>query len=419
MKRLILMCGIATFTLMSVDAQEKNYRDEYLYETVEIEVGDTLKAKQEAAEQSRIEKKQNIQANAFRLEIVNIIDSLMNNKIKKIKDGKSQQVVRDAFEYNKWLHVSREEEDAAMKGKLDVRAYKMLTDYKKYQQEEYAKYTKEVEPSWKDYLTFHKVTRTIKKKNPHYREGYSDVDAEWQWLEDLSPYNFESRLKHIVTSFPKEENYYTSEQHPDYKLYDIEWKQWYACDRNGKLIGVGYYDGYVQNKGIIQAAMLYDYEQNAYNIKGENQTVYRWSRYLIECGNYDMDADGHIEELTIAMNSLGKTLELGYRTKQVSQTDYNRLMAQIRPAKANLKKKIEDLKKIKPSRADQDRARKYVKQLQSDNEDKYGYGRFRHERQNGTQFLLTNEDRSFQVLLNYIVNEKNELKDEYKVLEKE
>ena len=56
-------------------------------------------------------------------------------------------------------------------------------------------------------------------------------------------------------------------------------------------------DSYVRYEGIVQAAMLFDYEHNAYNIKGENQSVYRWSRYLIECGNYDMDADRYIEEL--------------------------------------------------------------------------------------------------------------------------
>jgi len=431
MKKLILICGIALMAMQYATAQEKNYRDEYLYETIEVEVGDTLVAKRKAEEQERIDKEQILQTNSYRLDIIHQIDSLLS--CKKAKDEKSLQILKDAFVYKMKTYYSHtdshinhllyntSEGKQIRKGDLsDHRISDYLRDYRAFQKETYKKLTEEkLYYNWKDYLTLHKEMRTIKKKNPHYREGYSDLDAEWQWLEDLSPYNFESRLKHIVTSFPKEENYYTSEQHPNYKLYDIEWKQWYACDRDEKLIGVSYYDGYVRYEGIVQAAMLYDYEQNAYNIKGENHAVYRWSRYLIECGNYDMDADGYIEQLTIAMNNLGKTLEFGYKTKQVSQTDYNRLMAQIRPAKANLKKEIDELKRIKPSRADQDRARKYVKQLQSDNKDKYGHGKFSHERQNGTQFLLANKDRSFQVLLTYTINDKNELKDEYKVLNKD
>lgn len=430
MKRFKLILCIAAMTLQYAAAQEKNYRDEYLYETVEIEVGDTLDARRKAAEQERIDKEQILQYNAYRLDIVHRIDSLLS--CKKAKDEISLQILRDAFvhkmktyyshtdNYINHLLYDTSEGKQIRKGDLsDHRISDYLRDYRTFQKETYQKLTeKKAYYNWKDFLVLHKETRTIKKKNPHYREGYSDIDAEWQWLEDLNPYNFESRLKHIVTSFPKEENYYTSEQYPDYKLYDVEWKQWYACDINGKLIGVGYYDSFIQNKGIIQAAMLYDYEQNVYNIKGENQAVYRWARYLIECGNYDMDADGYIEQLTIGMNNLGKNLDFGYKTKQVSQTDYNRLMAQIRPAKANLKKKIEELKKIKPSRTDQDRARKYVEQLQRDNDDKYGYGKFRHERKNGTQFLLISEDKTLQVLLTYTINEKFELKDEYKVLNK-
>ena len=235
MKRLIMICSIATIMLQYVKAQEKNYRDEFIFVTEEVEVGDTLKAKQEAAEQSRIENEQNLQANAFRLEIVNIIDSLMNNKIKKIKDGKSQQVVRDAFEYNKWLHVSREEEEAAMKGKLDVRAYKMLTDYKKYQQEEYAKYTKEVELSWKDYLTFHKESRKVKKKNPDYREGYTEIDIEWEWLQEISK---NGGLEFVQTSFPVEEKYYKSDKYSDYRFYYQDNHYPYVCDKDGTLLGV-------------------------------------------------------------------------------------------------------------------------------------------------------------------------------------
>jgi hypothetical protein len=417
MKKQVLICGIVAMMSQNVAAQEKNYRDEYILVTEEYEVGDTIEAKRKAEEQARIDNEQILEANAFRLGIVNVIDSLINNKIKKVKDERSLQIVKDAYDYKKWRFVSREEEDAAKTGKLVGRAYNMLSEYKKHQQEEYAKYTeRKVTYSWKNYLTLHKETRTVKKKNPNYRKGYTDADAEWQWLEDLSAYNFESRLKHVVTSFPKEENYYTSDKHPDYKIYDDDWKQWYACNQDGKLVGVGYYGPFVSEKELTQAAMLYDYEHNAYNIKGENQAVYRWARYLIESGNYNIDADEYIEILTIGMNKLGANLEMAYRTKRITQTAYNGYMAEIRPAKAKLRKKIEDLKKSKPSRADQDRARKYVQQLKSDNEKSISYNI--HERQNGTKFLLVNEDRSFQALLSYTIDDEKKLKAEYKVLEK-
>ena len=107
---------------------------------------------------------------------------------------------------------------------------------------------------------------------------------------------------------------------------------------------------------------------------------------------------------------------MAYKAKRITQTAYNGYMAEIRPAKAKLRKKIEDLKKSKPSRADQDRARKYVQQLKSDNEKSISYNI--HERQNGTKFLLVNEDRSFQALLSYTIDDEKKLKAEYKVLEK-
>ncbi len=420
MKRLFLLNCFFAWILLSIHAQEKNYRDEYILQTIEVEVGDTLRAKEEAAKKSKLQHEQVLKANAFRQEIIIVIDSLINNKVKRIKDQKSQQIVRDAYEFNKSLHVSKEEEDAAMKGKMDVRAYKMLTDYKKYQKEQYLLYTKEVNVNWKDYITFHKETRSVKKKNPNYRPGYSDIDAEWQWLEEFTFENYEGILKHVITSFPKEENYYKSEKHPEFKIYQIDWKQWYACDKEDNLMGVGYFDGYVNRNNIIQAAMLYDYDNNAYNIKGEKQSVYRWSRYLIESGKYDIDADEYIEMLTLGMNSLGKSLDIGLKLKNITQAEYNRHMAKIRPAKAELKKKIELLKRIKPSTDDQDRAKKYVRQLLTDNEQKYGYNnaKFNHIRKNGTQFILQDKTESFQLLLTYSIDEKNQLKDNYKVINK-
>ena len=47
------------------------YRDEYILVTEEYEVGDTIEAKRKAEEQERIENKQILEINAFRLGIVN------------------------------------------------------------------------------------------------------------------------------------------------------------------------------------------------------------------------------------------------------------------------------------------------------------------------------------------------------------
>ena len=178
MKKFFLICGFATIMLQSIWAQEKNYRDEYIYETVEVEVGDTAKAMLQAKDRSWVENEQNLRANAFRLEMVNIIDSLISNKVKKVKDEKALQIVINAYEYNKWLHVSKDEKEAATKGKLRVGAYKMLSDYKNYQLEEYVKNTTRLEYDWRKFLTFHKETRTVKKKNPNYRKDNSDIDSE-------------------------------------------------------------------------------------------------------------------------------------------------------------------------------------------------------------------------------------------------
>ena len=139
MKKQVLVCGIVAMMSQNVAAQEKNYRDEYILVTEEYEVGDTIEAKRKAEEQARIENEQILEANAFRLGIVNVIDSLINNKIKKVKDERSLQIIKDAYDYKKWRFVSREEEDAAKTGKLVGRAYNMLSEYKKHQQEEYRK----------------------------------------------------------------------------------------------------------------------------------------------------------------------------------------------------------------------------------------------------------------------------------------
>ena len=90
-----MICGIATIMLQCVKAQEKNYRDEYIFVTEEFDVGDTIDAKRKAEEQARIENEQILNDNMYRLDIVRHIDSLL--LCKKAKDEKSLRILQDAF----------------------------------------------------------------------------------------------------------------------------------------------------------------------------------------------------------------------------------------------------------------------------------------------------------------------------------
>ena len=423
MKKHYLFFILVTMLIHGIEAQEKNYRDKFLLVTKEIEVGDTLKAKAKAEEASKIEREKRLQLSAWRKEIINIIDSLTNNKIKKTEDEKSLNVFRDAllFKRGKYLFFNKYEEIAYDKGKLNderSHAYEILEEYKYYQEKEYEAETKKVNYDWREFLTFHKETITEEVANPNYREGYTDIDAEWEFLQQLESYG-NDKLRHIKNSFPKAEDYYVLEELSNYRLHQSG-DVWYACDNEERLVGVKYIGvEKADEEEILQAAMLYDYEQNKYNIKNENQSVYRWVPFLIKGDFLRSGTKDNNTTLRSFVNGIASNLtktyaniEYMFKRGKIPQSLYNDYMKR----KVKGKKYIDDLNRNMPSEADHRRALEYVMQLVSDNESKLVD--FKPKRQSGTQILLLNDDESLKVMLTYSLDDENKIEKSFKIIEK-
>lgn len=436
MKKALLFTGITVLVSLNALAQEKNYRDEYFFITEEYEVGDTLEAKRKAEEQERIDNEQILQLNAYRLNIVHHIDSLLT--CKKAKDDKSLQILRDAFVHKMKTYYSNTDEHInhllyntsegkqIRKGDLsDHRICDYLRDYRTFQKETYQKITeRKAHYNWKDYLTLHKETRTIKKKNPNYRPGYTEIDAEWQWLQDIYD---NGGLNHIVTKFPKEEDYYQSNEYPDYRFYYDDNRHPYAVDKDGKLIGVAIdnrYSSYENEEKMKAATMLYDFEHNIYNIKSESKGVQRWAYYLInqKLGkNTEADFERDAMGMMIGVGSIGYEMEvlrrlLAYR--QITKSEYDKKMSQLNAKAKALNKKNNAVSKKYPSNAEMDRAQKFVEQLESDYYNAKLFSSVSVKRLNGIQVLYETDNGKLKVLKTFLINSKGELKANYVTIEK-
>lgn len=436
MKKGLLFITVEVIMLQSVLAQEKNYRDEFIFETVEVEIGDTTEARRKAAEQEKIDNEQILQYNAYRLDIVHRIDSLLS--CKKAKDDISLQILRDAFvhkmktyyshtdSYINHLLYNTSEGKQIRKGDLsDHRISDYLRDYRTFQKETYQKLIeKKAYYNWKDFLTLHKETRTIKKKNPNYRPRYTEIDAEWQWLQDIY---YNGGLNHIVTKFPKEEDYYQSDDYPDYRFYYDDNRHPYAVDKDGKLIGVAIdnrYSSYENEEKMKAATMLYDFEHNIYNIKSENKGVQRWAYYLIneKLGkntepSFERDAMG----MMFGVGGIGYEMEvlrrlLAYR--QITKSEYDKKMTQLNAKAKALNKKANTMSKKYPTNAEMDRAQKYVEQLENDYYNTKLFSNVSIKRLNGIQVLFETDNGKLKVLKTFLINPKGELETDYITIEK-
>ena len=252
-----------------------------------------------------------------------------------------------------------------------------------------------------------------------FNPWYEGVGAEeWKWLQDIER---KGGLEHIVTTFPKEEDYYKSEEYPDYIFHFNEDRLLYALDKDGNLIGVSvdnrfeYYDG---------ATMLYDYEHNAYNIKSESEGVRRWAYYLInkklgintEPG-FEKDAMG----MMLGIGGIGYEMEVLnrlYAYRQITKGEYNRKMSELNAKTKTLGKKNDAVLKKYPSDAEMKRAEKFIEQLESDYYNSKLFSNTHVERLNGIQVMLVSDDRKLKVLKTYSVDAKGKLKASYVTMEK-
>lgn len=254
--------------------------------------------------------------------------------------------------------------------------------------------------------------------NPWY-EGVGA--AEWQWLEEIGR---KGGLEHVVTSFPKEENYYKSDKYPNYRFYYDDNRYPYAIDNDGNLIGVSCYTTH-KGKGDMEAAtMLYDFEHNTYNIKSESNGVQKWALYLINkklginiMPEYEKDAMG----MMLGVGGIGYQIDVLHRLyayRQITKAEYDRKLAELNKKAKVLGKKATATAKKYPSNAEMERAEKYVEQLERDYYDAKLFSKFHIERLNGIQFMLVTDDRRVKVLETYSIDTNEELKASYVTLEK-
>ena len=286
---------------------------------------------------------------------------------------------------------------------------------------------------YKEYFSTKKIDITIKNPlladapvtvfNPWY-EGVGAVD--WKWLQDFYK---NGGLEHIVESFPKEKNYYKSEQYPDYRFhyngyYDGD--RLYVLDRDENLIGVSVnYNNDVRVDEVIKGAtMLYDLENNAYNIKSESNGVQRWAYYLInkKLGintepNYDEHGLGMLLGAGFVINEM-ENLQRLYAYRKITKAEYNKKMSELNEKAQTLNKKADAVSKKYPSKAEMERAEKFVKQLESDYNKAELFSNVHIERLNGIQFMLVSDDRKLKVLKTYSLDVKGKLKASYVTLKK-
>lgn len=282
----------------------------------------------------------------------------------------------------------------------------------------YANYTEQ--------LSTKKINLTIKNPlladkpmtvlNPWYEGPGAE---EWQWLEDLGK---KGELQHVVTSFPKEEDYYKSDKYPNYRFHYDDNNYPYAIDLDGNLIAVSRYTNH--NGSMDAATMLYDYEHNVYDIKSESNGVQKWALYLINkklgidiMPQYEKDAMG----MMLGVGGIAYQIENLHRLyayRKITKAEYDRKLAELNSKAKTLGKKADAIAKKYPSKEEMDRAEKYVEQLERDYYNDKLFKKTHIERLNGIQFLLITDDRKVKVLETFSIDAKGELKTSLVTLEK-
>jgi hypothetical protein len=259
-------------------------------------------------------------------------------------------------------------------------------------------------------------------RNPKYKGiGY----AEWWWLQNMKGYEHDDGLEHVQTTFPVETDYYKSEKYPEYQFYPLEYpipgRGWYVTDNKKNLIGVQY-KGFKADS-LEKALLLYDYEHNAYDIKSESQGTQEWILYkLKKRGNHETDAldwahIGIIFGLGTVLEESQKLRYL-YASGRISKVEHDRRMSELKKKAKTVKRAANSLANSMPSAEEQDRAEKYIQQLESDYNHKYNLENVNAERLNGTQMMLYTADTKVKALLTYYLDDDGKLTIAIDIIEK-
>ena len=250
-------------------------------------------------------------------------------------------------------------------------------------------------------------------------------NKEWEWLQNMKGYEYDDGLKHVQTSYPVETNYYKSEKYPEYQFYPLEFpipgKGWYVTDNKKNLLGVQY-KGF-EADSLEKALMLYDFEHNAYNIKSESRGTQEWVLYnLKKRGDHKADALdwAHLGIMVGAGTVLDESQRLRYlyASGRISKTEYDRQIAELKKTAKAVNRAANRLANSMPSAEEQERAEKYIKQLESDYYHKYNRETVNAERLNGTQMMLYTTDTKVKALLTYYLNDNGKLTIAIDIIEK-
>lgn len=251
-------------------------------------------------------------------------------------------------------------------------------------------------------------------RNPKYKGiGYE----KWLWLQNMTGHAYNDGLEHVYTEFPVETNYHKSDKYTGYQFYSLEntifhTYGWYVTDNNKNLIGVPY-KGF-EPDSLLKALMLYDFEHNAYNIQSESKGTQEWVLYLIKKrGNNEADALdrsrlGIMLGTGLVLDQAQKLQNL-YARRKITKAEYDRQVAALKRQAKNVNQAANKIASSLPSDEEQDRAEKYVKQLENDYGNKYYPEDVNAERLNGTQMMLYTLDCKVQALMTYFLNDDGKL----------
>ena len=417
-KTLLLLALIA----LSSYAQNVDTTSPYIY--VEGEVVDTMKAI-ETLKQIKAEKKAQIRKENEQVEAkIALIKNLKDKQRTKVKTAEEIQLLKEIAEKykSKIVHYAVINQRTNMpsmdklwsgleKGKV-VRDYydaygdildelpKELEDETKY--DEYTLNSLEtIVPSF----MIPKKKVMVKKENPNY--GF-------RWLDK---YN-KSKLKHKSVSYPVKDEYYTSDEYPQYKFrqHNYNDKRWSVYDKSDNLLAVAMPFDYINEKDDIKKACnIYDFEHNAYNISQESEVV----RNYIAAKFAGSTAETEIFARQFSIRILNTKLDQARQylaSRQITQQEFNRISQAIGTEKSQYEREIVQWQKKMPPQDVVTKANNYIEQLAKDNE-KAVPDRMTKTRIDGLSFILTGGNLRLQQT--YFYNkEKKRVESNYKVLAK-
>ena len=261
-------------------------------------------------------------------------------------------------------------------------------------------------------------TIKVKQENPDY------VDANFHWLDKFET----TRLTLKSTSYPIKDEYYASEQFPQFKFRKDKYMshRWLVYDQSDNLVAATLPTEYDFNfHGVdwimLNACARYDYEHNAYNISQESAAVKKYIEYTLREGRSVKSQLASAELAQSALDGVLGGLKRERLHGRITQEQYNRQYKNYQDETAKNQKLIADLRKQLPSKDVIERADNYIKQIDKDNEPLLSRGyneRLEVKRINGLEVMLTFHKGLKMKQTGFYDPKENHVDWKYTVLEK-